>query len=107
MTRPCVSGRHAALRALTRRLPVAHTLVLSLVTGPLGLFSHWVTQAVVEEMRWLWRWYINTPTGITGADEKPEYGKAYGFSYGNKYGSDDGDTKDKVGRCMLTPGFRS
>mmetsp|Transcript_16958 Transcript_16958/g.41810 ORF Transcript_16958/g.41810 Transcript_16958/m.41810 type:complete len:255 (-) Transcript_16958:333-1097(-) len=41
-------GRHAALRAMTQGLPVAHTLALTLVTGPLGLFSHWITQAVVR-----------------------------------------------------------
>lgn len=35
-------GRHAALKAMAKGLPILHTLLLTLVTGPLGLFSHWV-----------------------------------------------------------------
>jgi hypothetical protein len=46
-------GRHAALRAMTQGLPVAHTLALTLVTGPLGLFSHWVGMGAAM---WVWRW---------------------------------------------------
>jgi hypothetical protein len=35
------------MKAMAKGLPVAHTLLLTLVTGPLGLFSHWATQVVM------------------------------------------------------------
>ena len=37
-------GRHAATRAAEGGWPVAHTLVLSLFFGPIGLCSHWATK---------------------------------------------------------------
>ena len=44
-------ARHATLQSLKFDLPVAHTLALCLVTGPLGLLSHVVTKWIVLKLR--------------------------------------------------------
>ena len=44
-------ARHATLQSLTFDLPVAHTLALCLITGPLGLFSHVLTKWIALKLR--------------------------------------------------------
>jgi len=44
-------ARHATLQSIKFDLPVAHTLALCLVTGPLGLLSHVVTKWIVLKLR--------------------------------------------------------
>ena len=44
-------ARHATLQSLKFDLPVAHTLALCLVTGPLGLLSHVVTKWIALKLR--------------------------------------------------------
>jgi hypothetical protein len=45
------AARHAYLDGTRRRLPVAHSLALALLAGPLGLASHLVTKAAVRHLR--------------------------------------------------------
>jgi hypothetical protein len=45
------AARHAYLDSLRSRLPVAHSLALTLVAGPLGLASHLLTKAAVRAWR--------------------------------------------------------
>ncbi len=45
------AARHAYLDGLRSRLPVAHSLALPLVAGPLGLASHLRTKAAVRAWR--------------------------------------------------------
>lgn len=45
------SGRHIFLDGLRRRLPVAHSLALSLLAGPLGLACHLVTARAAQAWR--------------------------------------------------------
>ena len=44
-------ARHATLQSLTFDLPVAHTLALCVITGPLGLFSHVLTKWIALKLR--------------------------------------------------------
>lgn len=44
-------ARHATLQSLKFDLPVAHTLALCLITGPLGLLSHVLTKSIVLKLR--------------------------------------------------------
>ena len=44
-------ARHATLQSLTFDLPVAHTLALCLITGPLGLLSHVLTKWIALKLR--------------------------------------------------------
>jgi len=39
------------LQSLKFDLPVAHTLALCLITGPLGLLSHVLTKSIVLKLR--------------------------------------------------------
>ena len=45
------SGRHIYLDGLRRRVPVAHSLALSLLAGPLGLACHLATAAAAAALR--------------------------------------------------------
>jgi hypothetical protein len=45
------SGRHIFLDGLRRRLPVAHSLALSLLAGPLGLACHLATARAAQAWR--------------------------------------------------------
>lgn len=85
------AGRHAALKAVEKAMPVAHTLLLTLVTGPLGLCSHVVTQAVMGR-----RGGDARGPGFGGGKGGPggygrAYGYSYGYAYGYAYGGDGGD----------------
>ena len=80
-------GRHAALRAAAGGWPVFHTLALTLVFGPVGLCSHWIT-----------RWASGAADDSAKATP---YGEAYGVAYGNAYGcayGERGDARVGLGR---------
>jgi len=93
-------GRVAALRAAELRIPVAHTLLLTLITGPIGLLSHWVTQEVFAGSKARARRRrtltasesepaLRLVVGVNGGGILPErapYGEGYGRGYGHGYG---------------------
>ena len=114
-------GRFAALRAQTLRIPVAHTLVLTLITGPIGLLSHWATQELLagkqaRERRRAMTASETAPAlrlsvGVNGGgilkDGRP-FGEAYGYAYGHKYGGGYGDGRvgdNKGGKAMSRARF--
>ena len=98
-------GRFAATRAAELRMPVAHTLLLTAVTGPIGLLSHWITQELHRARARRRKATTASETspalrlvvGVNGGGILPEkrpYGEGYGRGYGWGYG--DGP---KVGRA--------
>jgi hypothetical protein len=64
-------ARHASLKAAAGGWGVAHTLLITFVFGPFGLFSHWATSALRS----------NSSRG-KNFEKKTMYGEAYGHGYG-------------------------
>ena len=102
-------GRVAATRAAELRMPVAHTLLLTAVTGPIGLLSHWITQESCRARARRRKATTASETspalrlvvGVNGGGILPErrpYGEGYGRGYGWGYGWGYGDGP-KVGRA--------
>ena len=92
-------GKVAATRAAELRIPVAHTLLLTSITGPIGLLSHWITQEVFAGSKARARRRAMTASetspalrlvvGVNGGVILPErrpYGEGYGHGYGHGYG---------------------
>jgi len=92
-------GKVAATRAAELRIPVAHTLLLTSITGPIGLLSHWITQEVFAGSKARARRRAMTASetspalrlvvGVNGGGILPErrpYGEGYGHGYGHGYG---------------------
>ena len=82
-------GRHASLKARAGGWGVAHTLILTFVFGPAGLFSHWVTQA----------YYGSSKKSISHSESQSLYGSGYGYNYGYAYGGGPADVPGKRTRA--------
>ena len=100
-------GKHATIRALREGIPVWHTLALTLLTGPLGLCSHWVTRAVLRRRRGGGGGdgggggggFGNGGDG-GGTRRKVPYGSAYGNAYGGP--ADAEGAKERARRALIS-----
>ena len=80
-------ARHAATKAAKGGHALAHTLVLSFVFGPAGLFSHFYTAACA------------TRRGGEKARNTSSYGERYGRAYGYAYGGGPADAPSRRSRA--------
>lgn len=80
-------ARHAAMKAAKGGHALAHTLVLSFVFGPAGLFSHFFTAARA------------TRRGGEKARNTSSYGERYGRAYGYAYGGGPADAPSRRSRA--------
>lgn len=102
-------GRHAALRAAAGGWPVFHTLALTLVFGPVGLCSHWITRWAAGAGAFGARpaGRVASEEAVGRASDRRATGTPYGEAYGNAYGCAYGDGGDARVGCGRGRGRRS